>query len=224
MKFSENEIKSFLGSIPQGIKVVAVSKTKPVEDILSVYNTGHKIFGENRVQELTQKYGQLPMDIEWHLIGHLQSNKVKYIAGFVHLIHSVDSLKLLITVDQEAVKSHRVIDVLLQVYIAREETKFGLDRNELNDLLNSPGYKTLKNIRISGLMGIATFTEDMNQVRAEFRELKEIFDFCKKEYFGEKEYFSELSMGMSGDYKIAIEEGATIIRVGSLIFGERNYL
>jgi hypothetical protein len=224
VKFSENEIKSFLGSIPQGIKVVAVSKTKPVEDILTVYNTGHKIFGENRVQELTDKYRQLPADIEWHLIGHLQSNKVKYIAGFVHLIHSVDSLKLLMTVDQEAGKSQRMIDVLLQVYIAREETKFGLDRNELIDLLNSPGYKTLKNIRISGLMGIATFTEDMNQVRAEFRELKEIFDFCKKDYFGEKDYFSELSMGMSGDYKIAIEEGATIIRVGSLIFGERNYL
>ena len=224
MKFSENDIKSFLDSIPCGVKVVAVSKTKPVEDILDVYQTGHKIFGENRVQELTDKYTQLPRDIEWHLIGHLQSNKVKYIAKFVQLIHSVDSLKLLLTVNQEAIKADRVIDVLFQLYIAKEETKFGLEKEELTEILGSPEFKYLENVRIRGLMGIATFTENMDQIRTEFRHLKEIFNACKQEYFGEKDYFSELSMGMSGDYKIAIEEGATIIRVGSLIFGERNYL
>ncbi len=224
MKFSEDDIISFLKAIPTGIKVVAVSKTKPVEDILKVYSTGHKIFGENRVQELTTKYEQLPRDIEWHLIGHLQSNKVKYIAKFIHLIHSVDSLKLLLTINQEAIKSERIIDVLFQIYIAREETKFGLDKAELLELLESPEFETLKNVRVRGLMGIASFTEDMNQVRSEFRQLKDIFDICKHAYFGEDSNFSELSMGMSGDYKIAIEEGATIIRVGSLLFGERNYL
>jgi len=224
VKFSENNIKSFLNSIPRGVKVVAVSKTKPVEDILAVYNTGHKVFGENRVQELTAKYEQLPPDIEWHLVGHLQSNKVKYISKFVHLIHSIDSLKLLTTVNQEAVKANREIDVLFQLYIAKEETKFGLDKQELIGILNSPEYETLKNIRIRGLMGIATFTENIDQVRSEFRILKETFDFCKQTYFSGKDYFSELSMGMSGDYKIAIEEGATIIRIGSLLFGERNYL
>jgi len=224
VKFSEDDIISFLKAIPTGIKVVAVSKTKPVEDILKVYSTGHKIFGENRVQELTTKYEQLPRDIEWHLIGHLQSNKVKYIAKFIHLIHSVDSLKLLLTINQEAIKSERIIDVLFQIYIAREETKFGLDKAELLELLESPEFETLKNVRVRGLMGIASFTEDMNQVRSEFRQLKDIFDICKHAYFGEDSNFSELSMGMSGDYKIAIEEGATIIRVGSLLFGERNYL
>jgi pyridoxal phosphate enzyme (YggS family) len=220
----ENQIVSFLHSLPQGIKLVAVSKTKPVEDILKVYNTGHKIFGENRVQELAAKYEQLPRDIEWHLIGHLQSNKVKYIAKFVHLIHSVDSLKLLVTINQEAIKSERIIDVLFQIYIAREETKFGLDKNELIEILVSSEFKNLKNINVRGLMGIASFTEDVDQVRFEFRQLKEIFDTCKHDYFAEDSNFSELSMGMSGDYKIAIDEGATIIRVGSLLFGERNYL
>ncbi len=224
MKFSENDIKSFLNSVPREVKVVAVSKTKPVEDILTVYNTGHKIFGENRVQELTGKSEILPHDIEWHLIGHLQSNKVKYIAHFVHLIHSVDSMKLLATINQEAKKANRLIDVLFQVYIAREETKFGLDKQELLDILSSPEIKTLENVRIRGLMGIATYTDDMSQIRSEFRTLKEIFVFCKQTFFSKSDLFSELSMGMSGDYKIAIEEGATIIRVGSLLFGERNYL
>lgn len=191
---------------------------------MAVYNAGHRIFGENRVQELTTKYEQLPGDIEWHLIGHLQSNKVKYIAKFVSMIHSIDSLKLLQTVNQEASKAQRIIDVLLQVYIAREETKFGLGRDEISEILLSPEIKTLENIRIRGLMGIASFTEDQEQVRAEFRQLKEIFDFCRESYFADKSYFTEISMGMSGDYKIAIEEGASIIRVGSLLFGERNYL
>lgn len=224
MKLSETDLKAFLHSIPDAVKVVAVSKTKPVEDILSVYHYGHKIFGENRVQELTAKQGQLPRDIEWHLIGHLQSNKVKYIANFIHLIHAVDSLKLLNTINQEGFKNQRIIDILLQVYIAKEETKFGLDSQEIVELLESPEIKKAHNVRIRGLMGIATFTENMEQVRSEFRELKELFDFCRMKYFGENDFFSEISMGMSGDYKIAIEEGATIIRVGSLIFGERNYL
>jgi pyridoxal phosphate enzyme (YggS family) len=224
MKPSEKNIKIFLKSIPKEVKIVAVSKTKPVEDILAVYQTGHKIFGENRVQELTAKYEQLPRDIEWHLIGHLQSNKVKYIVKFIHLIHSIDSLKLLIAVNQEALKAKKIIDVLLQIYIAKEETKFGLDKQELMEILKSPGFNNLENVRVKGFMGIATFTENIDQVRQEFRQLKEIFDFCKHTYFTRKDYFSELSMGMSGDYKMAIEEGATIIRVGSLIFGERNYL
>ena len=203
---------------------MAVSKTKPVEDILTVYNTGHKIFGENRVQELIGKFEILPRDIEWHLIGHLQSNKVKHIAHFVHLIHSVDSMKLLVAINHEAVKAKRIIDVLFQVYIAREETKFGLDKQELVEILSSPEIHTLENVRIRGLMGISTFTEDMSQIRSEFGTLKKLFDFCKQNFFGNSDTFSELSMGMSGDYKIAIEEGATIIRVGSLLFGERNYL
>ncbi len=224
MRHSVSDIITFLDSIPCHVKVVAVSKTKPVEDIFKVYSSGHKIFGENRVQELTGKFEQLPKDIEWHLIGHLQSNKLKYISKFVHLIHSVDSLKLLIAINQEAIKVDRVIDILLQVFIATEETKFGLDSNELNAILESPEIKSLGNIRIRGLMGISSFTEDMKQVRSEFRQLKKTFDHCKENYFKESPSFSELSMGMSGDYKIAIEEGATIIRVGSLLFGERDYL
>lgn len=224
MNLSETNIKSFLDSIPSGVKVVAVSKTKPVEDILSVYSFGHKIFGENRVQELKGKFEELPKDIEWHLIGHLQSNKIKYIVEFVHMVHSVDSLKLLIAINNEAKKIDRVVDVLLQIYIATEETKFGLDYEELLTVLKSPEIKNLNNVRLRGLMGIASFTDDMQQVRKEFSQLKKIFEHCKRDYFAGNDSFSELSMGMSGDYKIAIEEGATIIRVGSLLFGERNYL
>lgn len=224
MNLSESNIKSFLDSIPSGVKVVAVSKTKPVEDILAVYSCGHKIFGENRVQELKGKFEELPKDIEWHLIGHLQTNKIKYIVEYVHMIHSVDSLKLLIAINNEAKKIDRVIDVLLQIYIASEETKFGFDYEELLATLKSPEIKNLNNVRLCGLMGIASFTNDMQQVRKEFRHLKEVNEICKRDYFSGNDSFSELSMGMSGDYKIAIEEGATIIRVGSLLFGERHYL
>jgi PLP dependent protein len=224
VKLSENEISDFLKSIPGKVKVVAVSKTKPAEEVLKVYNTGHRVFGENRVQEMISKAEILPMDIEWHLVGHLQSNKVKYIAGFVNLIHSVDSMKLLKVIDQEALKVNRIIDVLLQIYIASEETKFGLDSGELIELLSSPEINSLKNVNIRGLMGIASFTDDMDRVRTEFRGLRELFEYCKLKYFKESVSFSDISMGMSGDYKIAIEEGATIIRIGSLIFGERNYL
>jgi PLP dependent protein len=224
LKASEENIISFLTSIPKEVKVVAVSKTKPIEDILAVYQTGHKIFGENRVQELGSKYEMLPKDIEWHFIGHLQSNKVKLIANFVCMVHSIDSLKLLNIVNQEAIKVNRIIDVLFQIYIAEEETKFGLDSRELFNIIESPELSLLRNIRVRGLMGIASFTENMDQVRSEFRQLKELFEKCRQEYFADVDYFSELSMGMSGDFKIAIEEGATIIRIGSLLFGERNYL
>ncbi len=209
---------------PKGVKLVAVSKTHSPESILAVYHSGHKIFGENKVQELVEKQQQLPQDIEWHLIGHLQTNKVKYIAPFVHLIHSIDSLKLLREVNKQAAKNNRVIDCLLQIHIAEEETKFGLDEPEALELLDSDIYKTLQNIRITGLMGMATFTEDENQVRKEFQHLKSIFNKLKVRYFQKDENFRELSMGMSGDYKIAIEEGSTIVRIGSLIFGQRENL
>ncbi|MCB9000007.1 MAG: YggS family pyridoxal phosphate-dependent enzyme [Bacteroidales bacterium] len=224
MELSDYDIREFISSLPKGITLVAVSKTKPVEEILRVYHAGHKIFGENRVQELSSKYEQLPKDIQWHQIGHLQSNKVKYIAPFVSMIHSIDSFKILRIVEQEAKKSDRVIDILLQVYIAEEESKFGLDMDEVLEILNSKEFYELQNIRLRGLMGIATYTENREQVRKEFRQLHEFFLKCKSEYFAGNSSFSELSMGMSGDYQIAIEEGATIIRLGSIIFGERNYL
>ncbi len=205
----------------KGVKLVAVSKTKPVEAILNIYNTGHKIFGENKVQELVEKQAQLPKDIEWHLIGHLQTNKVKYIAPFVHLIHSIDSLKLLKEVNKQALKNDRVIDCLLQMYIAEEETKFGFDEKEVIELLTSETYEQMKNVRIVGLMGMATFTEDEKQIHQEFRNLRNIFETLKARFFKDDDYFKEISMGMSGDYKIAIEEGSTIVRIGSLIFGSR---
>jgi PLP dependent protein len=220
---SENVITELLRSVPAGVKVVAVSKTKPPEEILKVYNSGHRIFGENRVQELISKSQVLPGDIEWHLVGHLQTNKVRYIAGFISMIHSVDSLKLLLSVNAEAQKAGRVIDVLLQVYIADEETKFGLERSELISILSSPEIKTLNNTRIRGLMGIASFTDDKEKIRSEFKSLHSLFEECKSSFFQGISSFSEISMGMSGDFRIAVEEGATILRIGSLIFGERNY-
>ncbi len=201
--------------------LVAVSKTKPNEAILRLYEQGQRIFGENRVQELTQKYETLPKDIEWHLIGHLQTNKVKYIAPFVQLIHSVDSLKLLQEIDKQAAKNDRTIDCLLQMYIADENTKFGLSEIEAFDLLDTNAYADMQHIRIVGVMGMATFTNDTTQVRNEFKQLKYIFKQFKQKYFAEKDYFKEISMGMSGDYRIAIEEGSTMVRIGSLLFGNR---
>ena len=206
---------------PHGIKLVAVSKTKTVEAIKSIYDSGHKIFGENRVQELVAKQEQLPDDIEWHLIGHLQTNKVKYIAPFVHLIHSIDSLKLLKEVNKQAAKNDRLIDCLLQMHIAKEESKFGLDEEEAVELLESDTYQEMQNINIVGLMGMATFTTDENQIRQEFRNLARFFNRLKQHYFQNEASFKEISMGMSGDYKIAIEEGSTMVRIGSLIFGPR---
>ncbi|RKR85538.1 hypothetical protein BDD43_5809 [Mucilaginibacter gracilis] len=202
-------------------KLVAVSKTKPVADLQEAYDAGQRIFGENQVQELVEKYEALPKDIEWHLIGHLQTNKVKYIAPFISLIESVDSLKLLQEINKQALKNNRVIDCLLQVYIADEETKFGLSYDELIELLRSPEYAELKNIRITGLMGIATNTEVVKQINDEFHELRVLFDGIKLSFFRKDDFFKELSMGMSSDYQIALEQGSTLIRLGSTIFGQR---
>lgn len=219
----KNNINNFLQNLPEHCKLVAVSKTQPVEKILEAYQAGQKTFGENKVQELVPKYEALPKDIEWHMIGHLQSNKVKYIAPFVHWIHSVDSEKLLVEINKQAEKSGRVIFCLLQIHIAAEETKFGFSREEALTLVRSPLLATLKNIQIKGLMGMATFTEDEAQVRREFRSLKNLFIEIRQLPVPQNIQMQELSMGMSGDYKIAIEEGSTMIRVGSSIFGERNY-
>jgi len=207
----------------QNAQLIAVSKTKPNEQIIEFYNQGQRAFGENRVQELVGKYEALPKDIEWHLIGHLQTNKVKYIAPFVHMIHSIDSLKLLKEVQKQGVKLERKIKVLLQMHIADEDSKFGLDKRELIEILEYYTATTspFTHIQVCGLMGMATFTEDHGQVCSEFKNLKELFDFCKSSYVLSEE-FKEISMGMSGDYKIALEQGSTMVRVGSMLFGPRN--
>ena len=206
---------------PIGVQLIAVSKTKPIEDILEAYNAGQRAFGENQVQELMSKVDVLPKDIQWHLIGHLQSNKVKYIAGFITLIHSVDSIKLLAEINKQAEKNNRIIDCLLQVFIADEDTKFGLDHAELIELLRSEEFPTFKNIRIRGLMGIASNTENERIVKEEFYELKMLFDGIKATYFRKDSSFDTLSMGMSSDYKLAIEQGSNMVRLGSTIFGKR---
>ncbi len=206
------------------VKLIAVSKTKAVEEILEAYNAGQRDFGENLVQELVEKAEQLPKDIIWHQIGHLQTNKVKYIAPFISVIHSVDSLKILKEINKQALRNERTIDCLLQVHIAEEETKYGLGYDELIDILRSEDLKTLKNIRIVGLMGIATNTKSERVIKEEFYELKTLFTGIKTSFFKEDEAFKEVSMGMSSDYKIAISQGSTMIRVGSLIFGNRPNL
>jgi pyridoxal phosphate enzyme (YggS family) len=216
-------IAKIKNSIPFGVKLVAVSKTKPLEDILVAYKAGHKIFGENKVQELVRKYEQLPKDIEWHFIGHLQTNKVKLIVPFVELIQGVDSFKLLKMIDSEAKKLNRQVKCLLQFHIAEEDTKFGLNLNEAREILGSTDFKLLNNICVAGVMGMATYTDDEEQIRGEFKLLKNILKTLKNEYFSDDKNFSEISMGMSDDYQIAIEQGTTTIRVGSKIFGERNY-
>ncbi|MCL2682496.1 MAG: YggS family pyridoxal phosphate-dependent enzyme [Bacteroidales bacterium] len=234
-------LKYILEQIPENVKLIAVSKTKPVSNLQEVYEAGQRDFGENKVQELIEKYPQLPNDIRWHFVGHLQTNKVKYIAPFVHLIHSVDSLKLLKEIDKEAKKNNRVVDCLLEFFIAEEDTKFGLDLQEAEILLETVGARfarpvgncnewlkggrtpPLQNIRICGVMGMATFTPDTEQIRREFQHLHQIFQILKEKYFADQPHFCEISMGMSDDYSIAIEEGSTMIRVGSTIFGKRNY-
>ncbi|MBK7806047.1 MAG: YggS family pyridoxal phosphate-dependent enzyme [Saprospiraceae bacterium] len=203
------------------VTLVAVSKTKPAEDIMKLYQSGQRIFGENKVQEMVSKYEVLPNDIQWHQIGHLQKNKVKYIAPFVAMIHAVDSFELLEVINKEAVKNSRTIDVLLQFHIATEETKFGLNKDEAVQLLTVLEKEPLPNVRICGVMGMASFTEDTNLIRSEFRSLNEIFTSLKNQFFVENPFFKEISMGMSGDYKIAIEEGSTMVRIGSAIFGGR---
>lgn len=218
-KHAYEKIKKQLDA--ENITLVAVSKTRPVEDILELYELGHRDFGENYVQELVEKAGKLPKDIRWHFIGHLQTNKVKLITPFVQLIHGADSLKLLKEINKEAAKNNRVVDCLLQVHIAQEETKFGLDKQELEALLKELDAAAMKNIRICGLMGMASFTNDMEQVRKEFRMLKEIFETCtllRTPFSG----LPTLSMGMSSDYIVAVEEGSNMVRIGSLLFGERG--
>jgi hypothetical protein len=208
--------------LPTHVQLVAVSKTKPVEDLQEAFDAGQRIFGENKVQEMAAKWEMLPKDIEWHFIGHLQRNKVKYLAPFVSLIHGVESLRLLKEINKQALKSNRIIDVLLQFYIADEETKFGLSEEEAEVLLSSEEFKLLVNIRIRGVMGMATFTKDQEKIRGEFQKLQRIYNDLLRKHFGGVLVFDTLSMGMSGDYTIAIDEGSTMIRVGSSIFGARN--
>ena len=212
-----NTIKS---TLPENVTLVAVSKTKPVSDLMQAYEAGQRIFGENKIQEMTDKWEEMPKDIQWHMIGHVQSNKVKFMTPFVSLIHGVDSLKLLQEINKQALKNNRIIDCLLQIYIAEEESKFGLDENELNELLSSSEFKEMKNIRILGLMGMATFTDDQNQIKKEFTHLKSIFDSIQT-IEDENLQLNTISMGMSGDYQLAIDCGSTMVRIGSSIFGGR---
>ena len=225
--YTNMSISSILSSIktdlPDHVRLVAVSKFHPVEMIEEAYHAGQRIFGENHVQEMTQKHELLPKDIEWHFIGHLQTNKVKYIAPFVSLIHSVDSFKLLKEINKQAEKSQRVISCLLQIHIAQEETKFGFSFDECRTMLQEEGWKTLTHVQLCGVMGMATFTDDVQEVRNEFRSLKKFFDEIKENYFSHNDAFREISMGMTDDYPIAIEEGSTLIRIGTKIFGERVY-
>ena len=210
--------------LPANVTLLAVSKTKPVEDIMALYNIGCRDFGENKVQELTQKQSQLPADIRWHQIGHLQTNKIKYIIPFVHMIHSIDSLKLAIEVNKQAAKHNRVVDCLFELKVANEDTKSGFDIEELKQLLSEGIVSELTNIRFCGVMGMATNTDDDSEIRKEFLNVKAVFDYIRDNYADEVgEDFTQISMGMSGDYKIAVECGSTIVRIGSTIFGERDY-
>jgi len=219
MSIKENLLK-IKSSLPENVTLVAVSKTKPVADLMEAYNAGQRIFGENKIQEMTEKWEQMPKDIQWQMIGHIQTNKVKFMAPYVSLIHGVDSLKLLEEINKQALKNNRIIDCLLQIHIAEEETKFGLNEDELKDLLASETFKNLNNIKIIGLMGMATFTENQNQIKKEFEHLKSIFDTINSLSIVNCQ-LSILSMGMSGDYKLAIAFGSTMVRIGSSIFGGR---
>jgi len=224
-----NNLNNIKSQLPAHVTLVAVSKTKPVTDLMEAYNAGQRIFGENKIQEMTDKWEQMPKDIEWHMIGHVQTNKVKYMAPYVSLIHGVDSLKLLQEINKQAAKNNRVIDCLLQVYIAEEESKFGLNEDELNEMLKQVQHdkENFKNIRIVGLMGMATFTENQNQIEKEFKHLKSIFDNIASRTDAINRVSAEnidikiLSMGMSGDYQLAISCGSTMVRIGSSIFGSR---
>jgi pyridoxal phosphate enzyme (YggS family) len=221
MSFADNIRKIKKGLPPDGkVTLVAVSKTHPAEKVIEAYHSGQLDFGENKVQELTSKFENCPLDIRWHFIGHLQTNKVKYIAPFVHLIQSADSTRLLKEINKQAQNNNRIISCLLQVHIAKEETKFGFDEGEVIELIKSGMLNQFSNVRITGLMGMATNTDNEKQIRGEFQELKRLFTRLKQDY---KPEFTTLSMGMSGDYQIAIEEGSTMIRVGSAIFGNREY-
>jgi len=214
-------LSDLLGEIPSYVKLVAVSKTKPNEDVLQAYDSGFRVFGENKAQELNRKHSELPKDIEWHFIGHLQTNKVKYIAPFVSLIHAVDSFKLLKEINKQAAKHDRIISCLLQFHVASEDTKFGMSPEEAYELLNHSDRKELKNVRITGIMGMASNTFDTELVRQEFSYLRDIFQNVKFDFFLGDIFFREISMGMSGDFMIAAQEGSTLVRIGSSIFGER---
>ena len=222
MGIAEN-IEQLKNELKDGVRLVAVSKTRTNSEILEAYEAGQRVFGENKVQELVNKSEALPGDIEWHFIGHLQTNKVKYLAPFVSLLHGVDSLKLLKAINKEALKNKRVMPCLLQFHIAEEETKFGMDLAEAEELLAHPAFAELDAVEIRGVMGMATYTDDEAQIRREFRSLKQVFVHLKNTCFQSQVSFSEISMGMSGDYQLAIEEGSTLVRVGSKIFGERVY-
>ncbi len=220
MAVAQNLLK-IKSQIPENVTLVAVSKTKPVADLMEAYDAGQRIFGENKIQEMSDKWETMPKDILWHMIGHVQTNKVKYMSEYINLIHGVDSLKLLEEIDKQAKKHNRIIDCLLQVHIAVEETKFGLNEQELNEILNSESFKNLKNIQIVGLMGMATFTDNQNQIKKEFQNLKTIFNQLIEQPKTQNLKPQILSMGMSGDYKLAIDCGSTMIRIGSSIFGSR---
>jgi pyridoxal phosphate enzyme (YggS family) len=215
----DKNIQNIQSKLPENVALVAVSKTKPIADLQEAYNAGQRIFGENKIQEMVEKYDALPKDIEWHMIGHLQSNKVKYMAHFVDLIHGVDKLKTLKEINKQAKKHDRIINCLLQVKIAKEETKFGFSFDEIRAILSSEEMRELQNINVGGFMGMASFTDDKKQLEEEFSSLKNLFDTLKTQHSSIK----ILSMGMSGDYQLAIENGSTMIRVGSSIFGQRNY-
>lgn len=219
----QQNIISIRKHIPAHVQLVCVSKFHPDEELLEAYNAGERVFGESKVQEMCGKQQRLPKDIRWHFIGHLQTNKIKQIVPFVELIHGVDTFKLLVEINKQAEKQNRRVNCLLQVYIASEVTKFGFSSDELKSLLATAEWQELKNINIAGLMGMATFTDDKNQIRSEFKSLKMLFDELKNTYFVDNASFNEISMGMSDDYQIAIEEGSTMVRVGSSIFGVRNY-
>ena len=221
MRIKEN-LKNIKSQLPEHVTLVAVSKTKPVEDILEAYNAGHKVFGENKIQEMVDKHSQLPEDIQWHMIGHVQRNKVKYMASFVHLIHGVDSFKLLNEINKQALKHNRIINCLLQIKIAKEDSKFGMSIDSAKEILESETLETLENIKIVGLMGMATFTDDENQVKEEFEYLKQTFNTLKV-LKTENCELQTISMGMSGDYQLAIDCGSNMVRIGSSIFGVRNY-
>lgn len=219
----EKKLRYLRSIIPADVRLIVVSKNQPAESIKKAYNFGQRIFGENKVQEILGKREQLPQDIEWHMIGHLQTNKVKNIASFITMIHSVDSIRLLTEINKEGLKNNRKIDCLLEFHIANEESKFGLSLDDAKELLRSTDFIQMDNVRICGVMGMASFIDDEHILRKEFQALKLYFDALKTEFFSQKEYFKEISMGMSSDYKIAIEEGSTMVRIGTAVFGERQY-
>lgn len=223
MSHIQEEIQTIKNGLPERVRLVAVSKFHPIKALQEAYEGGQRIFGESKVQEMTQKYEALPKDIEWHFIGHLQTNKIKYMASYVALIHGVDSYKLLVEINKQAIKVNRIIPCLLQIHIAQEETKFGFSTDECRQMLEEENWKSLKNVQIAGVMGMATNTDDESEIKKEFENLSRFFHEIKNTYFPTSSSFKEISMGMSDDYLLAIEEGSTLIRIGSRIFGARNY-